>query len=121
DDVGAVATEHLRRRHRRQLTGLGRVAVYDLAGLQAPLPRIRRGSATALHRRLTDPVLEPERRTSGGQLVADLPPDQLDARELLRGATRLVHARLVPRGVGGEDGHRHMYGGPSQRLLPVLG
>ena len=38
DDVGAVAAEHLRGRHRRQLAGLVRVAEDDLAGLERRAP-----------------------------------------------------------------------------------
>ena len=44
DDVGAVAAEHVRRRHRRQLAGLVGVAEDDLAGLERPLLRVRRAA-----------------------------------------------------------------------------
>ena len=81
-DVGAVATQHVRGRHRRQLAGLVGVAEDDLAGLERPLARVRGRSSAPLDGGLADAVLEPERRPPGGELVAVLPPDQLDAGQL---------------------------------------
>ena len=107
-DVGAVAAEHLGRRHRRQLAGLVRVAEDDLAGLERPLLRVRWRPAAALDRRLADPVLEAEGRAPGRELVAVLAPDHLDARELLLGlASLLDHGlRAAPRRGRGPPGRR---------------
>ena len=59
-DVGAVAAQHLRVGHRRQLAGLVGIAQNDLAGLEWSLTSIRGRPATPLDRRLADPVLETE-------------------------------------------------------------
>ena len=80
-----------------------------------------RGHAAALDRRLADPVLEAERRPPGRQLVAVLPPDQLDARQLLVGPACPLDDRLEPLGVGRERGQRDVHVRRAERLLPVLG
>ena len=121
DDVGAVATQHLRRRHRRQLAGLVGVAQDDLAGLERWLPGTRRGPAASLDRGLADAVLEAERGPSGGELVAVLTPDHLHSRQLGVCLPCLLGGRLEPSGVRRESRDGHVHVGAPERLLPVLG
>ena len=120
DDVGAVAAEHLRGRHRRQLARLVRVAEDDLAGLERPLLRVRRRDAAAFDRRLADAVLEAEGGAPGRELVAVLAPDHLDAGQLLVRAPRPLGDRLEARRVGREHRQRDVHVGRAERLLPVL-
>src|SRR5215216_7688813 len=86
DLVTGVQTCALPIWHRRQLARLVGVSEDDLARLEAALLRVGGGPAAALDRRLADPVLEAEGCPPGRKLVAVLPPDQLDAGELLVGA-----------------------------------
>ena len=121
DDVGAVATQDLRGRHRRQLAGLVGVAQDDLAGLEGSLAGTRGGPAASLDRGLADAVLETERGPSGGELVAVLTPDHLDSRELGVGLACLLGGRLEPSSVRGENRDGHVHVGAAERRLPVLG
>ena len=120
DDVRAVAAEHLRGRHRRQLARLVRVAEDDLARLERPLLRIRGGPAAPLDRRLADPVLEAEGRPPARELVAVLAPDHLDARKLRMRAARLLDHGLQPLAVRGERRQSDVDVAGAERLLPVL-
>ena len=81
---------------------------------------LRARDAAAFDGRLADPVLEPERRAPGRQLVAVLTPDHLDAGHVLVGAAGPVEQRLQALGVGGEDGDRHMDVRGAQRRLPPV-
>ena len=121
DDVGAVATQHLRRRHRRQLTGLVGVAQDDLAGLERPLARTRGGPPASLDRGLADAVLETEGGPSGGELVAVLAPDHLHPGELGVGPACLLGGGLEPSSVRRESRDGHVHVGAPERRLPVLG
>ena len=118
-DVGAVAAEHLRGRHRRQAARLVGVAEDELARLDRPLPRVRAGDSAALHRRLADPVLEAEGGAPRRQLVAVLAPDHLHPGQVLVGAAGPLDHRRQPRGVGRQRRQRDVDLGGSERLLPV--
>ena len=110
DDVRAVAAQDLRRRHRRQLTGLVGVAQDDLAGLEGSLPGTRGGPPASFDRGLADAVLEAEGGPSGGELVAVLTPDHLQPRQLGVGPPGLLGCSLEPGSVRGQnrDGHVHV-------------
>ena len=66
------------------------------------------------------PSLKPKEVRPGRQLVAVLPPDQLDAGKLLLGATGLLDHGLQTRGVGGKGRQGDVDVGRAERLLPVL-
>src|SRR5215211_5789535 len=85
-DVGAVAAEQLRGRHRRQTARLVGIAEDELAGLDRSLPGVGAWDPAALHRLLADPVLEAEGGAPRGKLVAVLAPDHLHPGQLLVGA-----------------------------------
>src|SRR5215207_311390 len=120
DDVGAVPTEHLRSRHRRQAASLVRVAEQDLAGLERWLTRVRALNAASLDRWLADPVLESERGPSGRELVAVLAPNQLHAEEPFLRSHRALENRVQPSRVRRQRGHRDVDVRRAKRLLPVL-
>src|SRR3954447_8966209 len=120
-DVGAVAAEHVRGGHRRQLARLIRIAEDHLSRLEWSLLGVRARSATAFDGRLTDAVLEAEGGSPAGELVAVLPPDELDALKVPSGMDSPVDDRLVPPGVRREYSHGDVDVGGTQWLLPVVG
>src|SRR5918993_1543367 len=61
-DIGAVATQHFRVRHRGHVARLVAVAEDELAGLERLLQAVGWGDPAALDGWLADPVLERERR-----------------------------------------------------------
>ncbi len=79
------------------------------------------GSTKAFDGRLADPVLETERSAPGRQLVAVLPPDEFNTRQLTVCASRLVNRDLVLRGIRGQRRHRHMHLVSAKWPFPVLG
>jgi hypothetical protein len=79
DDIRAVPAEHLRDRHRRQVSRLVGVAQDELARLDRSLIRVGAGDNGPLYCRLADSVLEAKGGALGQQLVAVLAPDHLHA------------------------------------------
>src|SRR6478735_12059241 len=121
DDVRAVPAEDLRGRHRGEAAGLVGVAEDELARLDGWLPAVRGRRPDSFHGGLPDSVLEAERRASGGQLVAVLAPDHLDARDLLLRVAGPGDHRLEGGGIRGESSQRDVHVTGAQGLLPEPG
>ena len=88
DDVGAVATEHLGLRHRRQPARFVGIAEDEFAGLDRRLLGVGARNAAAFDCGLTDPILEPEWVSARWKLVTVLTPDHTDARQFGIGLAR---------------------------------
>src|SRR6476646_4012817 len=97
--VGAVAPQYLRGRHRADTSGLIRIAEDELARFDRLLLRIGAGDTAAFHRRLADSVFEAEGSASSRELVAVLTPDHLDTGQLFVRSARPVEQGLQLSGV----------------------
>src|SRR6478735_5827870 len=121
NNVGAIAAEYFRLRHRRQAAGFVWISEDEFAGLDRRLFTVRPHDATALHRGLTDPILEAERVSACWKLVTVLTPNELDPWQLGIGAARSKEDRFELFGTWRKGRQSHVDLWRSKWLFPTVG